>query len=162
DEPEQAQAALDQAVKKLEAAASDAAKQAFGDLLLFRAECHASAGRHAQADADLAAAKPIVPPVVWHRAAARVCRIKPDLAASGAWALRQRGLVLADGKQLDEALAEVQKAAEIEPGHPWYYAVYAQVLKRADRTDEALEAIRTSLRENVDQEPMIGELVQLS
>src|SRR5262249_14696735 len=36
------------------------------------------------------------------------------------------------------------------------------VLKRADRTDEALEAIRISLRANVDQEPMINEFVQLS
>jgi predicted Zn-dependent protease len=257
DEPAQADAALDAAVRKLasggrkppESGAPQGAyaprspeDSALGDLLLFRAECRAAAGRHPDADADLAAARPLVPPAVWHRAAARVARIKPDVAAAGAhflevirldplsadahrtltallaatdgraaarthlaqacqkfphhhpllklraeflsgdpeadadravsemlaecpddaWALRQRALVLADRKRVDEALADVTRAGEVEPGHPWYYAVLAQVLKRADRTDEALAAIRASLKANVDQEPMVAELVQLS
>ncbi len=252
DEPAQAQAALDQAIRKLQEAgdkgtSSDASKMrpehaALGDLLLFRAECHAAAGRLTEADADLSAARTLVPPVGWHKAAARVCRTKPDLASSAAhflevvkldplsaeahrtltgllastdgraaarthlgqacqkfphhhpllklraeflsgdpdadadraildmidecpedaWALRQRALVLADHKRLDEALANVKTAGVIEPEHPWYYAVLAQVQKRADKTDEALASIRTSLHANVDQEPMITEFVQLS
>ena len=70
--------------------------------------------------------------------------------------------MLADRKRHDEAFAEVKKAGEIEPDHPWYFAVLAQVQKRADKTDEALEAIRESLRRNIDQEPLVAELVQLS
>jgi tetratricopeptide (TPR) repeat protein len=265
DEPEQAQAALDQAIRKLQepnppspfptreggenpsprggGVGGGVDRQgALGDLLLFRAECHAAAGRNPQADTDLATARPLVPPVVWHKAAARVCRVKSDLASAGAhylevakldplsaeshrtlttllastdgraaarthlaqacqkfphhhpllklraeflsgdpdadadraildmldecptdaWALRQRALVLAERKRFDEALADVKKAGEIEPQHPWYFAVLAQVQKRADRTDEALESIRASLRANIDQEPMVAELVQLS
>ncbi|MCE9560475.1 MAG: hypothetical protein K8U57_00325 [Planctomycetes bacterium] len=257
DEPEQAKAALDQAIKKLQDAAGVApkpetplsgdtsgiaARQALGDLLLFRAECHAAAGRMAETDADLDAARPLVPAVTWHKAAARVCRIKPDLASAGAhfldvarldpltaethrtltallastdgraaarthlaqvcqkfphhypllklraeflsgdpdadadrsildmiadcetdaWALRQRALVLADRKRFDEAFAEMEKAKKLEPNHPWYFAVLAQVQKRADKTDEALESIRTALLANIDQEPMVSEFVQLS
>jgi tetratricopeptide (TPR) repeat protein len=257
DEPEQARAALDQAIKKLQEASEktqkpDAAlsgdssgvatRTALGDLLLFRAECHAAAGRKAETDADLAAARPLVSPVTWHKAAARVCRMKPDLACAGAhflevakldplsadthrtltallaatdgrsaarthlaqvcqkfphhhpllkvraeflsgdpdadadraildmladcetdaWALRQRALVLADRKRFDEAFIEMEKAAKLEPEHPWYYAVMAQVQKRSDKTEEALESIRTALAENIDQEPMVSELVQLS
>jgi tetratricopeptide (TPR) repeat protein len=248
DEPQQAHAALDQAIKKLQeqgdrkTEVGTPASQALGDLLLFRAECCAGAGRHSAADTDLAAARALVSPVVWHRAAGRIARIKPDLAISAAhflevvkldplhaeshrtltgllaetdgrtaarthlaqacqrfphhhplqklraellsgdpdtdadraildmveacdrdaWALRQHALVLAERKRLDEALADVQRAGELEPNHPWYFAVLAQVLKRADRTDEALAAIRDALRLNIDQEPLVAELVQLS
>jgi tetratricopeptide (TPR) repeat protein len=248
DEPEQAAAALDQAIAKLagakppEPAPPRPEDGALGDLLMFRAECHAAAGRHPEADADLAAARPLVPLAAWHKAAARVSRIKPDVAAAGAhflevakldplaadthrtltallastdgraaarthlaqacqkfphhypllklraeflsgdpdadadrailemladcgddaWALRQRALVLAERKRFDEALAQLDRAAALEPGHPWLYAVSAQVQKRADKTDEALRSIRAALTANVDQEPMVSELVQLS
>lgn len=258
DEPQQAAAAVDQAIKKLHAAVpahsptsgegaprSGPAReraQALGELLLFRAECHASADRFNEADADLTAAKALVPLVAWHRAAARVARTTPDLATAGAhylevvkldplgleahrtltalladtdgrgaarthlaqacqrfphhhpllklraeflsgdaegdaegalrdllaahpddaWALRQRALVRADRKRLDEALADVTRAGELEPNHVWYHSVLAQVHKRADRAAEAAEAIRTGLRLNIDQEPQIAELVQLS
>jgi cellulose synthase operon protein C len=265
DEPEQAQSALDQAIKKLQepnpptlfpkkeggespsllglgVVEWSSRNQALGELLLFRAECHASAGRMTEADADLTAARALVPLAGWNKATARVCRMKPDLTASGAhflevvkidplsieahrtltgllastdgraaarthlaqachkfphyhpllklraeflsgdpdadadraildmldecesdaWALRQRALILAERKRLDEAIAEVKKAGTIEPEHPWYYAVLAQVQKRADKTDEALASLRASLRANVDQEPIIAEFVQLS
>src|SRR5207244_12284478 len=72
-----------------------------------------------------------------------------------AWALRQRALVLADRKRLDEATAAAERAGELEPGHPWYYGVLVQVRRRADRTDEALTACREGLRANGDQEPLI-------
>src|SRR5205807_10494191 len=68
DEPEQAAAALDQAIGKLQATgdrppAGNAsptrtpAQHALGVSLPFRAECRGGAGRHAEADADLAAAR---------------------------------------------------------------------------------------------------------
>ena len=181
-----------------------------------------ASGRVSAGEADLAAAKPLVSPVNWHKAAGRVCRVKPDLIAAGAhflevvkldplaadahrtltglltetdgraaarthlgqacqrfpnhfpllklraeflsgdaeadadrvlvdmledcnrdaWALRQRALVLADRKRIDEAFENVRKAGEIEPNHPWYYAVIAQVYKRADRTAQAGAAHR--------------------
>jgi predicted Zn-dependent protease len=215
------------------------ADRARADLLLFRAECHSGAGRHAEADADLAAARPLTTPAAWHRAAGRVARIKPDLAAAGAhalellkyeplsveahrsatavlaeadgraaarthlaqagqrfphfypllklraeflsgdpdadadavltdvladcpgdgWALRQRALVLSDRKRHPEALAAVTASGEAEPGHPWYYGVLAQVHRRADRPDEAAAALREGLARNIDQEPLITELV---
>jgi tetratricopeptide (TPR) repeat protein len=260
DEPEQAMAALDQAIRKLQEMANggrqptdlrtsnpsienrSAVQQSLGELVLFRAECHAAAGRSSAVESDLAAAKQLVSPVNWHKAAGRVCRIKPDLVGAGAhflevvkldplssdahrmltgllsetdgrsaarthlgqacqrypnhypllklqaeflsgdseadadsvllemleecdqdaWVLRQRALVLADRKRIDEAFENVNKAGEIEPNHPWYFAVIAQVYKRADRVEDALNAIRSALRSNIDQEPLIGELVQLS
>ncbi len=259
DEPQQAAAALDQAIRKLQEAEAKAAKaedkeqksedrkkteagQALGELLLFRAECHASADRFTEAETDLTAAKALVQPVAWHKAAVRVARTKPDVATAGAhyleavkleplvldshrtlaalladtdgraaarthlaqtcqryphhypllklrveflsgdaegdvdsalrdilteypndaWALRQRALVLADRKQTDEALSDVTRAGELEPNHVWYFSVLAQVYKRADRTADALAAIRDGLRRNIDQEPLIAELVQLS
>ena len=265
DEPEQAFAALDQAIRKLEqpnppvpfptkeggelpsprgggAGGGVDRPPALGDLLLFRAECHAGFGRFAEAESDLAAAKPLVSPGVWHKAAGRVARLKPDLAAAvlhlmevtkhdplsveahralaallaetdgraaarahlaqtcrrfphhhpllrlraefysgdpeadadqaiglllaecsaDAWALRQRALVLAEKKRTDDALAAVTRAGELEPGHPWYYGVVAQVYRRADRTDEAVAACRDGLRANIDQEALMVELMNLS
>jgi predicted Zn-dependent protease len=242
DEPAQAAAALDQAIKKLTEAKGDAAPAARGELLLFRAECHTAAGRPDDAEADLSAAKALVPAGQWHKGAARVARAKRDFATGGvhhleavkldplamdlqraltglladtdgraaarthlaqmcqrfphhyglaklraeflsgdpdadadrvlqdmlaecpddAWALRQRALVLADRKDHAAARAAVTRAGELEPGHPWYYSVIAQVHKRADRTADALAALRAGLRDNIDQEPLVAELVQLS
>jgi tetratricopeptide (TPR) repeat protein len=263
DEPEQAAAALEQAIRKLQqpppapereggvaglassrggGAGSGVERTALGELLLFRAECHAGAGRHPEADADLAATKSLVPLAAWHKAAARVARLKPDLAAAAdhhrevlrheplsadthravvgllaetagravarthlaqvcqrfphsypllklraeflsgdpdadadtvlqdmlaecpgdAWALRQRALVLADRKSLDEATADVERASQLEPRHPWYYGVVVQVHRRADRIEAAIAACREGLRHNIDQEPLVAELVQLS
>src|SRR5205085_1495589 len=52
------------------------------ELLLFRAEAHANAGRFADADAHLAAAREVAPPTAWHRSAARVARTRPDFGAA--------------------------------------------------------------------------------
>lgn len=110
DEPEQAAAALDQAIRKLQESGGGgrdagqarppgpgtqysvpsrgprgggtAASEALGELFLFRAEAHAAARRFDAAEADLEAAKPLVPPAAWHRAAGRVARVRPDLAAA--------------------------------------------------------------------------------
>jgi tetratricopeptide (TPR) repeat protein len=98
DEPQQAVAALDHAIAKLTSGGRKPAgtsaipasstrspdDQARGELLLFRAECHASAGRHSEADADLCAARSLVSPVAWHKAAGRVARIKPDFPTAAA------------------------------------------------------------------------------
>jgi tetratricopeptide (TPR) repeat protein len=103
DEPEQAVAALEQAIRKLHEPAPPAPPpdgkekaapgpgdgrtergQALGELLLFRAEGHAATGRFEAAEADLGAAKALVAPVAWHKGSARVARVRPDLASAGA------------------------------------------------------------------------------
>ncbi|MFO0802193.1 MAG: hypothetical protein U0791_03575 [Gemmataceae bacterium] len=235
DEPEQAFAALDQAIKKSNG-------RSLGDLLLFRAECHATFGRADDADADLTAAKPLVPAGAWSRAAARIARITPDLGAAAvhtlellkldpasaeahrgavallnetdgraaarthlaqaiqrfphnyallklqaeflsgdpdadadrtlqqmldecpedAWAWRQRALLRADRKQHDDALAAVKKAQDLEPGHPWHYGVAAQVHRRADRPESAINVLREGIRRDVDSESLITELLLVS
>lgn len=83
DEPEQAFAALDQAINKLANGAREAAgSTSLGDLYLFRAESHAGFGRSTEANADLASAQPLSLPAVWNKAAARIARIEPDLGAA--------------------------------------------------------------------------------
>ena len=59
-------------------------RRRLGELLLFRAECHAG-GRAAfgRPTPTSSRPEPLVPPVAWHKAAARVARIKPDLATAG-------------------------------------------------------------------------------
>ncbi len=79
-----------------------------------------------------------------------------------AWAWRQKALVLADRKRHPEALAAITRAGELEPDHPWYFAVLAQVHRRADRTDDALAACRSGLQLNVDNDALISDLVQVS
>ncbi len=107
DEPEQAFAALDQSIRKLQVVAGSKhggpvpdpgtgrerlppgrnPEQSLGELLLFRAECHAAFERFTAAEADLQAAKSLVPPTAWHQSAARIARLKPDLAAATVEAL---------------------------------------------------------------------------
>jgi tetratricopeptide (TPR) repeat protein len=239
DEPEQAFASLEQAITKL---SNGASSRPLGELLLFRAECHAGYGRTAEANEDLTAAKPLVPPAAWHKAAARIARLTPDLGAAAvhtleylklepaspeghrsavailnetdgraaarvqlgqavqrfphnyallklqaeflsgdpdadadrviqqmlddcpedAWAWRQRALLLADRKEHDAALAAVNRAAELEPGHIWFYGVAAQVHRRADRSEQAITLLHEGLKKNIDQELLLAELVQIS
>lgn len=52
------------------------------ELLLFRAEVRANFGRFDEAEADLEAAKRTAAIGTWHRTAARVARVKPDLATA--------------------------------------------------------------------------------
>lgn len=122
DEPEQAAAALEQALKKLEDRAqraepdprADEARAALGELLLFRAEAHAAAGRHERAAADLRAAKPLVPPLAWHKASARAARIEPDFASAGAHFLeviRLEPLAIESHRTLAVLLAETDGRA---------------------------------------------------
>ncbi|MBX9583162.1 MAG: hypothetical protein K2X87_22885, partial [Gemmataceae bacterium] len=94
--------------------------------------------------------------------AGRAIQALLDDCPDDAWAWRQRALVLADRKQPAEARDAAERAAELEPGHPWLAGVLAQVHRKADRTDDALAAIRDGLRRSIDQEPLVAELVQLS
>jgi len=79
-----------------------------------------------------------------------------------AWAHRQRALILADRRRHAEALDEITRAGELEPDHPWYFSVLAQVHRRADRTDQAIAACKEGLRRNIDQEVLVQDLMQFS
>jgi len=82
------------------------------------------------------------------------------LCPRDAWAYRQLALLLGDGRAIDGAIAAAQKAGEIEPEHPSHFAVLANVLRRADRTEEACETFRAGLAKNADHELAIVELVR--
>jgi tetratricopeptide (TPR) repeat protein len=219
-----------------------AVSEALGELLLFRAEQYAAAGRIDAAWQDLEAARPHTHPRHWLRMAVRVARCQPDFTTAltylrewtrqwpldmeaqqllvnvlselegragvrahltrlcqqfphhhpllklraeflssdpegggidavqallqesdqDAWGWRQLALLLADRKRFAEAEQALERAAQLEPDHRWYYAVRVQLLKRMDRVEEALETLRQSLRRDIDQEALIGELLELS
>lgn len=83
-----------------------------------------------------------------------------DVCPTDAWALRQLALVLGDRRRLPEAEAAVERSAESEPDHPSYFAVKANVLRRADRTDEAMAAFRDGLGRYIDHDLAVAELVR--
>lgn len=83
-----------------------------------------------------------------------------DLCPDDAWAHRQLALILADRKRHPEALAAAHAAGRCEPDHPSYFAVLANVHRRADRTDDAVAAFRAGLTKYVDHELAVVELVR--
>ena len=82
------------------------------------------------------------------------------LCPQDGWAHRQLALILADRKRHPEALAAAHAAGACEPDHPSYFAVLANVHRRADRTDDALAAFRAGLSKHVDHELAVVELVR--
>jgi tetratricopeptide (TPR) repeat protein len=83
-----------------------------------------------------------------------------DLCPHDAWAHRQLALVYGDRRRLPEALAAAAVAGEHDSNHPSYFAVLANILRRADRTEEAVAAFRSGLTRYVDHELAIAELVR--
>jgi tetratricopeptide (TPR) repeat protein len=83
-----------------------------------------------------------------------------ELCPADAWAHRQLALVLGDLRRLPEAEAAIERSAEFEPAHPSYFAVKANVLRRADRPDEAMAAFRAGLENYIDHELAIAELIR--
>ncbi len=83
-----------------------------------------------------------------------------EVCPSDAWAYRQLALVLGDRRRLSEAETAIERSAVFEPDHPSYFAVKANVLRRADRTDEATAAFRAGLERYIDHELAIAELVR--
>lgn len=83
-----------------------------------------------------------------------------EVCPHDAWAHRQLALVLGDRRRLAEAEAAIEQSAAFEPDHPSYFAVKANVLRRADRTDDAVAAFKTGLEKYIDHELAIAELVR--
>src|SRR5207248_1092130 len=115
------------------------------DLRLFRAEALAQFGRFAAAEVELDAAKPHAPPLAWHKAAAKVARLRPDLAAAA-----------------DHLRAALSRDPLWPEGHRLLAALTAHAHRRGDRTADALEACRAGLRANVDNDLLVAELAHLS
>lgn len=83
-----------------------------------------------------------------------------EVCPHDAWAHRQLALVLGDRRRLAEAEAAVERSAAFEPDHPSYFAVKANILRRADRTDDAVAAFKAGLEKYVDHELTVAELVR--
>jgi Flp pilus assembly protein TadD len=66
------------------------------------------------------------------------------------------GLALVRAKRLDEAIAELRQAAELDPDQARYVYVYAVALNSAGRRDDAIDTLKESLtrhpndRDNAD------------
>ena len=155
DEPDQAFAALGRAIEKLQGQPGPPA--ALAELLLFRAEQHANFGRAADADADLAAAKPLAPPAAWLKAAARVARTKPaytaalghvrallDLDPLNAEAHRIAAGLVADTEGRAAARTHLDQVVERFPGVYPLAKLRAEFVFR-DPDDSAIDATRTLL-----------------
>lgn len=84
------------------------------------------------------------------------------LCPRDAWAERQMALIQTDLRHTDEALAAIERSALVEARHPAYYAIRANALRRADRTEEAVESFKDGLAVQVDHELSIVELVRAS
>ncbi len=83
-----------------------------------------------------------------------------DLCPRDAWAWRQLALVLGDRRRIPEAIEAAEKSGEHEGDHPSYFAVLANVLRRADRTADAMATFRAGLERYIDHELAIAELVR--
>ena len=78
-----------------------------------------------------------------------------------AWARRELALHLADLKRYEEAMAELDAAARLEPPSPSYHCVRGRVLHLAGRSAEARDAYRAALKLSVDNDLAISELMAL-
>jgi tetratricopeptide (TPR) repeat protein len=78
-----------------------------------------------------------------------------------AWAHRELALHLADQKRYDEAEAELESAARLEPPSPSYHCVRGRVETLAGKNEKARESYRAAIRLNVDNELAISELMSL-
>lgn len=138
------------------------AQQTYGELLLFRAEQHAAAGRFDAATADLQAARPYVSDVHWLWSAARIARCQPDFqtAATHLQELtRLQPFDLEAQRFLLTVLTELGGQAAVRARlellcqqHPHHYPLLKLRVDwlSNDPEGEALSAVRALLQECTD------------
>jgi len=78
-----------------------------------------------------------------------------------AWARRELAMVLRDVGRGEEAFAEIETAARLEPRSTSTFNVWGSLLERDHRVVEARERFRESLRLEIDQPWTIGRLLDL-
>lgn len=84
---------------------------------------------------------------------------------SDAWGWRELALALVPLRRVEEGLAAVERAAEIDPHSPTLHSVHAAVLEEAGRHEEAKAALHRSLRASLEDASQVGvvdRLVRLS
>ena len=94
--------------------------------------------------------------------AERVLRLVLALDANDAWARRELALVLAALRRFDEAHAELDTAATLEPHACQTHAVRARVFLNDGRPAEAQEACRAALRLSIDESAPMNDLMEAS
>ena len=72
------------------------------------------------------------------------------------------GLTLTRLKRRDDALAEFQKAAELEPDSPQYAYVYAVALHSGGHADEAMTALKRALASHPNDRSILSALIAFS
>jgi predicted CXXCH cytochrome family protein len=72
------------------------------------------------------------------------------------------GLALVRLKRSDEALGELRKASEFDPGQARYTYVYAVALHSAGRADEAMTALKENLARHPDDRDTLSALISFS
>ena len=65
-------------------------------------------------------------------------------------------------KQSDEALAELRRAAELEPGEARYQYVYAVALHSAGHRDEAMTVLKEGLKSHPGDRDILSALISFS
>lgn len=166
DEADPAFAMLDKAVEKLSPGVveprpsinSESTVKSWIETRLFRAEMNAQFGRHEAALAEVEALREISPPVEWHRAAAKIARLKPDLAAALAhteaalvidplWAEGQRNAIAL--RLETEGLETAREyASTLVKRYPYCYAIVrmrAEFLTPHTGEDSAIRATKDLL-----------------
>ncbi|MBI2920172.1 MAG: C39 family peptidase [Planctomycetes bacterium] len=88
----------------------------------------------------------------------RLLELNPD----DAWTQRELALVLSRCRRHEEALAQVEKAHELEPRAPSTWATRARVLLNAGRIAEARAAAMKAVEGAADFEAAIDDLVEAS
>ena len=69
------------------------------------------------------------------------------------------GLTLTRLKQPDEALAEFQRATELEPDSPQYAYVYAVALHSGGRAEQAMTVLKEALKSHPNDRSILSALV---
>ncbi len=86
----------------------------------------------------------------------RIIAISP----ADAWARRELTVVLTHQGRLDEAEAEMEEARRLDPESPSYYCVLGSLRERQGRRPESRAAFRDAIRLSVDNDWVIGRLIQ--
>ncbi|MCE9532136.1 MAG: tetratricopeptide repeat protein, partial [Planctomycetes bacterium] len=79
-----------------------------------------------------------------------------------AWAHRELALHLANVGRGEEALNELEISRRLEPDSPSYFFTLGHVQSKSDRPSDAREAYEEAIRQSVDNEVAIAELVALA
>jgi len=89
----------------------------------------------------------------------RVLRRMLDTNPVESWTRRELAGTLMQLQRLDEALAEIELANQIEPGNTSTFSIYGEIYGKANRWSEAKAAYREAIRLSVDNTHALGKLV---